>query len=247
MAKRFSKQKKEAVVNTILSKILLVTFTDAAAKQMRERLIGAFKEEGIDVDPSYVNAVTFNAIYMDLIVKFYKELGYKKVPTVIDVNPTALSAKVLPLITGKNEIPGLNYRIPVEFFAGRRGGMGALTLSLTVFELIRSNNIDPNDPDAQNDLTDILRQEGLYQKMSDQSVQVLLQRYNTFLSILKDEGFITFADQEPLAIQILDNHPDYLKSLGIEHVVVDEFQDSNDYNMEFVRRLADCMDDTDDE
>jgi len=54
---------------------------------------------------------------------------------------------------------------------------------------------------------------------------------------------ITFADQEPMGLKLLDLNPDYLNSLKIKHVVIDEFQDSNDMNMEFVKRLVACMTD----
>ena len=35
---KLSKEKKERIIECLLSKFLLVTFTDAAAQQMRERL-----------------------------------------------------------------------------------------------------------------------------------------------------------------------------------------------------------------
>ena len=35
----------------------------------------------------------------------------------------------------------------------------------------------------------------------------------------------------------LDGHPDYLDELGYRHIIVDEFQDSNDTQLEIIRRL----------
>ena len=35
----------------------------------------------------------------------------------------------------------------------------------------------------------------------------------------------------------LDRHPDYLDELGYRHIIVDEFQDSNDTQLEIIRRL----------
>lgn len=241
---KLSKEKKERIIECLLSKFLLVTFTDAAAQQMRERLAGAFLEEGYEIDPTRIPSLTFNAMDMNLIAEFYKDLGYKKIPSVVDVNPTAEAGKVLPLITGKNEIPGINYRIPVEMNMGRSGAQGALILALRVFEIIRSEGLDYNDPNALDTLIDIIQCDNqLYSKLNDQAIADIFAKYNKYAKILKTEGFITFADQEPLGIKVLDLHPDYLASLGIEHVVVDEFQDSNDMNMEFVRRLAGCMED----
>ncbi len=238
---KVTKELKERIIESLLSRFLLVTFTDAAAKEMRGRLAGAFLEEGYDIDPEKIPAMTFNAIDMDLIAKFYEELGYSKIPTVIDVNPTAEATKVVPLITGDNAVPGFNYTLPLEFYTGDKGGMGALILALRVFNVIRENGIDVNDSKAFDVLKEKLEDERLYARMSDESIEDLLKKYETYSDILKTEGLITFADQEPLGVKVLDGHPEYLKNLGIEHVVVDEFQDSNDVNMDFVRRLAQCM------
>ena len=238
---KVDKNLKERLIEALLSKFLLVTFTDAAAKEMRGRLAGAFLEEGYDIDPERIPAMTFNAIDMDLIAKFYEELGYSKVPSVIDVNPTAEAVKVVPLITGDEQVPGIKYDLPIEFFTGDRGGMGALIIALKVFNTIREMGLDVEADDAFKELKKELESNGLYKRMADESIKDLLKKYKTYSDILKAEGLITFADQEPLGIKLLDMHPDYLGSLGIEHVVVDEFQDSNDVNMEFVRRLAACM------
>ena len=40
--------------------------------------------------------------------------------------------------------------------------------------------------------------------------------------------------------RILDQHPGYLEHLGYEHIVVDEFQDSNDTQLETISRLIEC-------
>lgn len=232
---------KNAWVEALLSKFLLVTFTDAAAKEMRVRVAGAFLAEGFEIDPEKIPCMTFNAFDMDLLKKFYEDLGFEMSPSVIDVNPTREASKVLPLITGESKVPGINYSIPIEMNGDFKGAQGALVLALKTFSIIRNKGIDVSADSAFDDLKDALMDAGLYKKMSDESVKKFLELFDTYSDILKAEGLITFSDQEPMGISILDLHPEYLKSLGIEHVVVDEFQDSNDCNMEFVRRLADCM------
>lgn len=233
---------KQKVWEKVFEKFLLITFTDAAAKEMRIRLAGAALEKGITIDPEKIPTMTFNAFDMDLLKKFYQDVGYAMMPTVIDVNPVREAAKILPLVTGDNQIPGLNYNIDVAMNMGAKSAQGALIVALEIFELIRSCGIDPSDPDALDDLRDACRERGIYKKVTDQSLIQLLYKFNEYNQILKSEGLITFADQEPLGIQILDIHPEYLASLGFEHIVIDEFQDSNDVNMEFVRRLEKCRD-----
>jgi len=232
-----------AWLESILSHILLITFTDAAAREMRERLAGAFATKGFKVDPEKIPTMTFNAFDMDLIKRFHDQLGFLNVPTVIDTNPTRVAAKVVPLVTGENKVDGLNYSIPIEMNAGAKGAQGALTLALKVFDLIKQANIDVTEAGSADKVKDLVQDAGLYTKMSDQSIACFIDLYATYNNILNQEGLITFADQEPMGLKLLDMNPDYLNSLGFKHIVIDEFQDSNDMNMEFVKRLVACMTD----
>ena len=239
--KKITKAMANAWIEALLSKFLLITFTVAAAKEMRERVAGAFLTEGYTIDPEKIPCMTFNAFDMDLLSKFYEDLGYVDCPGVIDVNPTREAAKIKDLVTGDNKISGLNYSIPIEMNMGNFRAQGALVIALETFKTIRAKNIDVKEDGAFDELKDLLQEKGLYEKMSDESIKRLMELFDEYSEILKEECLITFADQEPMSLTLLDLHPDYLKSLGFEHVVVDEFQDSNDVNMEFVRRLADCM------
>ncbi len=243
MAKRTAtKEQKEQWLSQILTHFLHITFTDAATKEMAERIAGKCLYRGLEIDLSQIPALTFNAMDMDMLRKSYKEIGYAVTPTVIDVNPIREADKVLPMVTGENQVTGLNYSVPVSMNMGRKGAMGALPIALNTFALIKKNQIDVNASDAFDKLKAVLEEEGLYKKMTDESVQELMSKYDEYNEILRAEGLITFADQEPIGIRIMDLHPDYLNSLGFWHVVIDEFQDSNDINMEFVRRLQQCRD-----
>lgn len=236
MTKKLTNAEKSVIIEALLKKFLLITFTNSASKEMRDRVAGAFLEKGYEINPSNVQAMTFNAIYMNIIAKYYEELGYKKIPQVIDVNPVGEASKVVPLITGENKIQGLNYSIPIEFYISSHGGMGALVLALKVFSLMREKNTLSFD-----DVKEVCIKEGLYNQMSDESIKDLIARFDEYVSILKDEGYITFQDQETLSSELLEKHPEYLENLGCKYLVVDEFQDSNDVNMEFVKKMSDYV------
>lgn len=242
MKRTATQAQKNAWLQAILSHFLHVTFTDAATKEMEERIAGKCLFYGYDIDPTLLPTLTFNAIDMDLIHKFHEDIGYKVTPTVVDVNPLREAQKVLPLVTGDNKIPGFNYNIPVEMNMGRKGAQGALILALNAFKVIRKYDINVKAPDAFDIFKRRLTEESLYGKMSDQSITTLLNLYDEYSSILRSEGLLTFADQEPFGIELMDLHPDYLNNLGFWHIIIDEFQDSNDINMEFVRRMATCRD-----
>ncbi len=229
---------KDMWLSQILSHFLHITFTDAATKEMGERIAGKCLGRGYNIDMSMLPVLTFNAFDMDLLHKFYKDLDYLVQPTVVDVNPIRQVDKVLPLVTGDNQIYGLNYQIPVSMDMGIKGAQGALAIAFGAFNLIKELDIKSGD-----ELKDEMIVAGYKGKINDDSAyQTLFDIYEEYASILKTEGLITFADQEPIGIQLMDLHPDYLNSLGFWHVVIDEFQDSNDFNMEFVRRLESCRD-----
>ncbi len=233
---------KKMLMEHIISHFLHITFTDAATKEMRERIAGKILGRGIEIDPAYIPALTFNALDMAMLGEFFKDLGYEEFPTVVDVNPIREASKVLPLVTGDNKVPGLNYDIPVYMNAGAKGAQGALVLALNTFKAIKEAQIDLSGSGAFDNVVEVLKEKSLYSKMTDQSVEEFMKIYEKYNQLLKTEGLITFADQEPIGISLMDLHPDYLNGLGFWHVVIDEFQDSNDINMEFVRRLQACRD-----
>lgn len=233
-----TQKQKEEWLSKILSHFLHITFTDAATKEMEERITKKCLYRGFNIDTSMIPVLTFNAFDMDLLNKFYKDLDFSIQPTVIDVNPIRQTDKVLPLITGDNQISGLNYQIPVTMDMGRNGIKGAYVIALRAFELIKDYNI--KDAKA---LKQVMMTEGYQNRIkNDSAYEKLLKAYHEYKNILKTEGLITFKDQEPMGIRLMDLHPDYLNKLGFWHVIIDEFQDSNDFNMEFVRRLQNCRD-----
>ena len=235
--KTLTKTQKEELLTAILSHMLFTTFTDAAAMEIRSRMQRAIKAMGYDVDAEKIPVMTFNAIYNHIIKVFHKDIGFDKAPGVIDVNPTAIAVKAISLITGDNHIDGLNYGIPLAMDGG------ALTITLRIWDMIKQNGIDPNEPGFEKKVLDLAKGAGLDKKMIDAggAIGEICDRYQAYLDILKDESLITFADQGELALKILDMHPEYLKTLEIKHIIVDEFQDSSDENMELLRRFEQCM------
>lgn len=121
--REITKAMKDAWVQHLLSKFLLITFTDAAAAEMRTRLAGAFLTEGYEIDPEKIPTMTFNSFAMDLVKEFYNDLGFLKTPIVVDTNPTREAMGILPLIT-RDKVDGLNYNVAVE------SQYGALTIAI---------------------------------------------------------------------------------------------------------------------
>lgn len=232
-----TKEIENAIYKAVISHTLFVTFTDAAAMEIRSRMTSIAKNEGHDIEAEDFPVMTFNAFSNNIIKAFYNELGFTEAPGVVDVNPTARAVKAVALITGDNAIKGLNYGIPLA-----KDG-GALNLTLKVWDLAKEAELDPNEPGFDQKVLDLAIKDGVAKKMIDDAgaISQMCDHYQEYLSILKNENLISFADQDTLALQILDMHPEYLDTLGIQHMVVDEAQDSNDKNMEFINRILAVM------
>ena len=86
-------------------------------------------------------------------------------------------------------------------------------------------------------LKDAASEKGFYRFVGSTGLSALLSLYEDYDKRLKEENLLQFADQEPLMLGFLDRHPDYLDELGYRHIIVDEFQDSNDTQLEIIRRL----------
>lgn len=227
---------RDAFAAEVISHIMAITFTDAAANEMRTRIAGGLLEKGITIAPENIPAMTFNALYMNIIRTFAEEVGLKPHGlSVIDANPTAIAAKLEPLVTGENRISDLNYGIEVS------SEWGVIPIVMKFFALVKESGIDITEDGAEDELYAKVQERHISRDLTRTAMCELLDKYIEYEQILKDENMITFADQEVLALKILDNHPDYLGTLGIKHLIVDEFQDSNDANMEIVRRFKDCL------
>lgn len=231
--KQVTESVRNAFAEEVISHILAITFTDAAAAEMRGRIAGGLLEKGIEVDPAKIPAMTFNALYMNVIREFAEEVGLRKEGiSVIDANPTAIAAKLEPLVTGENQVSDLNYGIEVS------SDWGVIPITMKFFSLVKEEGIDLDAPGIVDELADKARR--ISKDLTRAAITELLDRYVRYEEILKEENMITFAEQEVLAMQLLDAHPDYLETLDVHHLIVDEFQDSNDANMELVRKFAAC-------
>ena len=213
------------------AEILCITFTDAGAREMRERIAGKLMAEGILVSADDIPVMTFNTFAYRIVKQNYADVGFAKEPIVID---EVRQSRIITNMLEDVEISGLNYR---EFSMSSKYVVGALGCASKVFNIIKTEQINPDDPDAENVIREKARESGLYRFMTDQSISELLNLYVEYADQLKEDGLITFADQEPMALEIIRMHEGFLDEYGYKHIIVDEFQDSSNLQMELIREL----------
>lgn len=210
--------------------IVLLTFTNTGAEEMRERINVYNKEFGNGCDLSEMRIQTFNAFQDAIVHKEWERLGFAQEPHLID--DVERSSIIVDILKDK-DIKGIDFR---NFYMNTKDVQGALTIARKVFNIMKVYNLG----DAEGDAAEIVRHLGAAGRMLPISaIEQLALLYDEYTQQLNDQSLIEFADQELLVFQLLYMQPDYFAGMGIKHVIVDEFQDSNQGQMDFIRMIID--------
>ncbi len=218
------------------SEMLFITFTDAGALEMKERIMAKCKERGIIVSADDIKAKTFNAFAQEILQDNYEELGFTKRPEVADIDVVPPSV-ILTDLLDKTFIPGLDYK---NFDADMPTLRGALACTKKVVDIMKSNDWSPDLQDVGEMVKEKLQQCGYYRFCPDSAIGNLINLYKEYDKILKSQNMIYYADQEPLMYKVFSLHPGYLDSYGFKHITVDEFQDSNTVQLNTIAKLIKC-------
>lgn len=210
------------------SKIFLTTFTNSGAEEMRERIGKYIEDFGLeDIDTSAMTICTFNAYGNEVIKKEYKRMGFSSEPSVID---EIERSKIISDMLNKTDVPGLDYR---HFQMDSLYVKGALPMAKRVFDIIKKNQYGIGDIDH------IISDLGYSARfVTREGLEKLVEMFDEYDCMMRDENLIEFADQEVLLMQLLAEDPYYLDQFGYEHIIVDEFQDSNENQIKFLQMLS---------
>lgn len=216
------------------SEILFITFTDAGAMEMKERIYKKCQTRGINVTMDDIQAMTFNTFAYGIVRTNYQECGFSKMPLVID---DVRNSVIITQMLDENHIAGLDY---LNYSMNMPNCKGALACAAEVFSIIKTEDIDITSPHAKEKVKEALQNSGSYRFIPDSAISELTDLYQEYDERLKEDNLLQFADQEPLMNHVLEIYPDYLECFGYKHIVVDEFQDSNDVQLATIKKLTEC-------
>lgn len=210
--------------------ICMLTFTNTGASEMSERIQQYAKDMGCNADISKLTSTTFNAFGYQIVKDNYEELGFSEAPKLIDeIERSAIIAELLRNTT----IPGLDYR---NFYANMKGCRGALSVTKKAFEIIKKEQLSGGNPTV---LYKLMPMSFCVFMDRFRTAPELLNLYEKYDAALKKDNLIEYADQELLVFELLKKHPDYFHQYGYAHIIVDEFQDTNELQFELLKHLID--------
>lgn len=209
------------------SKIAMLTYTTTGAKEMTERVIRYLAgQEGILTDPGLIKSGTINSFGQDIINDHYEELGYTEAPRVV---PDEVRYGIInDVLNSYAKIPEWKYRPLGQYENAKWANQYcALNKAKNVFADIKKNNWT-------------VRENGLTGTYSPQSISMIFLMYNQYQLEMKQKNFIEFDDQLDLVLQLTETHPGLFDEYGYEHIIMDEYQDSNLKQLNIAKAMIDA-------
>ncbi|WCK57149.1 ATP-dependent helicase (plasmid) [Aneurinibacillus sp. Ricciae_BoGa-3] len=203
--------------------ILLLTFTNQGAREMRERILYWTKEieiEGVDV--KNMDILTFNAWGEKIIQSQYKTLGFSEVPSLAE--KVQVYDIIFEILEENDKLDGFDYRNPLINFPNARGVVVQLS---EYFETLKGTHV----------LDAIACSEKL--KLTPSLAQTIFDLYQKFNQKLQERNLIEYQDQITLIIDLVQDHPNVFARYGYQHIIVDEYQDTDSMQFDVVSALTD--------
>ena len=209
--------------------LVVVTFTNAAAAEIKERIAKLAKAEGLDVDTDRVVVRTFNALGDDYLKENFAALGYTEEPRLISESEKL--GKIDQLLSEHEHVAGLDYKSKRMNNFGKKG---AIYVASEIFGIFKGYDINQANIDQKLDLV-LSKVKGDY--ANESIVRGLLPIFAEYQMILKDENLIDYVDQERAFANLFSVDAEIFENSGIKRIVVDEFQDSNLKQLEILKIL----------
>lgn len=207
------------------AKILMMTFSEKAKTEMLVRLRRFADSMGRgnpdrDINVENVEIETFNSWGQHILDKYYPILGFHDKPCLVD--EVKKKDIIIDLLDAHRGLP-LDYRNP---FLNTRASEGAVVKMGKWIDAMKASHVET--PDDVREALKLSRQIPV-------TAQELLDIYNEYNSRLLAIHAIDYEDQLRLLLKLADFG--IFEKMKYEHIVIDEFQDSNPNQIAIILEL----------
>lgn len=209
--------------------ICLLTFTKAGAGEMTARSIDYGAHNNLAIDPDTLTSTTFNAFCQHIIEDHYEELGYARKPRVVpDEVKRGIVNKIIdqfPRISQWSYSSSAKTRV-----FNRSVTKVPFAAAIRDFEEIKKEGFTrDNVPD-----------DFIYRHhYNSRDLDILFLMYDEFSKQLKERSLLEYDDQVREVERLLSIHPGLFNEMGYQHIIVDEFQDTDLPQIELLQKMID--------
>lgn len=207
-------------------KIGCFTFTNAGAAEMADRIKGFCAIAGIETDVEKITISTIHSFGDSLLKKYYNILGYSKPPVLInEIQKTKIIEEILSDNPPIEELIDKYKNFYLDMFKAK----GILELIKDYFaQIIGGITID--EFKKKN-------------RLNDKTTEIITRMYIQYSNYKKKACLIEHSDQEFGVLRLLKLKPDLFEEVGLEHISVDEYQDTSNIQFKIINemRKASCL------
>lgn len=195
--------------------ILTITFTNKAAQEMEERIKDRVRYEGVDCNINDIKAYTFNAWGDRVLQDNYLELGFSVKPTLIEkIDKYDI---ILQVLEKNPHIKIFDRQNPTMDYKYAKGVLPSLN---NLFDYIKSQLIQ--DPDC------------LKGQVEEGMEDVIFELFKQYQATLSENGLIDYQDQIRMVLNLMDSNPGAFAEENYKHIIIDEFQDTDEQQLELI-------------
>lgn len=205
------------------SRMLNITFTNAGAKATRTKLAFLLEDYGMEDEAEKVTICTFHSFCQEIIAKHYDILGFEENPVIEDMIDQYDVVKSILKDTGI-KVPGENHQYPT---LSQKNFKGVVPSLIAIFNQCKANSLTSTE--------DIMKHFAFDSEKAE-IIANLLKEYERRMT--NDVCAISYEDVIMLALKVINLVPSLFEDeFIIEHIQVDEFQDSSLHEVELLKAM----------
>ena len=197
-------------------KIALLTFTRAGAEEMVARINQYCIEQNVEFSPAELTTGTFNSFCMNKIESYYETLGFREPPQLLeDSKKYELCNRLLaefPKILKWNYSTYADTIKNMPFLKNQ-----AVSELIYAFSALKAGRMPESVPQG--------------------ALPQIKAMFNKYQAELKRLNLIAYDDQIVLMRKLGELVPDFYSTMGYEHIIVDEFQDTDLKQIELLQKM----------